>query len=214
MRENIVIAIDGPAAAGKGTLARAIAEKLNLAYLDTGSLYRAVGVKVLNAGGDPADVPAAEKAAETLTDDDLKADIRTAAAGAAASKVAAIPGVRAALLNFQRAFAARPGEGKAGAILDGRDVGTVVCPEADVKLFVTASAEARAHRRFQELEAKGEAVDFAELVAELRERDERDASRSDAPMKPAEDADLLDTSKLDIEAAFSEAMRLISAKIG
>ena len=168
------VAIDGPAAAGKGTISRAVAAHFGFAHLDTGLLYRAVGAK----GGDPV------RAAQTLSDADLaRPDLRTLAAGQAASRVATIPEVRAALVAFQRAFARREG----GAVLDGRDIGTVICPEAEVKLYVTASAQVRAHRRW--LEVGG---DEAQVLAEVIERDKRDAERAVAPLKPAPDALVLD----------------------
>ncbi len=205
----MIIAIDGPAAAGKGTLARRLAEHYGLRYLDTGALYRAVGLAVMRAGGDPEDAAAAEAAARNL-DPGLMEDpeLRAAGTGVAASKVAAVPGVRAALLDFQRAFAAQA----PGAVLDGRDIGTVVCPEADVKLFVTASPEVRARRRWLELKEAGEEVPFEEILAQVRERDARDMNRAEAPLRPAPDAHLLDTSELDIEAAFRAARRIIDAR--
>lgn len=202
----MIIAVDGPAASGKGTLARRVARELGYAYLDTGKLYRAVGLAVLRAGGDPADATAAEKAARGLEpagldDPELAGD----RAAQAASKVGSIPGVRAALLEFQRTFARR----KPGAVLDGRDIGTVVCPDADLKLYVTASDEIRAERRHKELLARGEASIYARVLQDLKERDARDSARSVAPMKPAEDAVVIDTTGLDAEAAFAEAMELI-----
>ncbi len=205
----MIIAIDGPAAAGKGTLARRLAEHYGLRYLDTGALYRAVGLAVVRGGGDPGDARMAEAAARRL-DTALLDDpeLRAAGTGVAASKVAAIPGVRAALLDFQRTFAAQP----PGAVLDGRDIGTVVCPDADVKLFVTASPEVRARRRWLELKEAGEEVPFGEILAQVRERDERDMNRAEAPLRPAPDAHLLDTSELDIEAAFRAARRIIDAR--
>ena len=190
------VAIDGPAAAGKGTIARAVAQAFGFGYLDTGLLYRAVGAKVAE-GAAPVD------AAATLTPEDLaRPDLRSLEAGAAASRVAAIPEVRAALVAFQRAFARRDG----GAVLDGRDIGTVICPEAEVKLFVTASPEARAHRRW--LEVGG---DEAQVLAEVRARDARDAGRETAPMIAAPDAILLDTTELTIDAAVSRAAGLVRA---
>ena len=189
------VAIDGPAAAGKGTISRAVAAHFGFAHLDTGLLYRAVGAK----GGDPV------AAAEGLTEDDLTCDdLRTLAAGQAASKVAVIPEVRAALVAFQRQFARRAG----GAVLDGRDIGTVICPEAEVKLFVTASAEVRAHRRW--LEVGG---DEGQVLAEVIDRDRRDAERATAPLRPAEDAVLLDTTELSIDAAVHKAIEAIEKRI-
>lgn len=207
----MVIAIDGPVAAGKGTLARRLAARYGYAYLDTGSLYRAVGSKVLRLGGDPADEAVAINAAETLTEMDLAApDLRSEPVGLAASKVASIPGVRAALLDYQRRYAAQPPGGKPGAVLDGRDIGTVVCPDAPVKLFVTASDEIRAQRRYKELLDRGENATFEQVLADLRRRDAQDQARAAAPLKPAEDAHLLDTSDLDIEAAVAAAVDIVA----
>lgn len=202
----MIIAIDGPVAAGKGTLARRLAERYGYAYLDTGSLYRAVGSKVLREGGDPTE------AAASLSESDLAAgDLRSEAVGLAASKVAAIPEVRAALLDYQRRFAAHPPGGRPGAVLDGRDIGTVVCPDAAVKLFVTASDEVRARRRHQELAGKGEAISYDQVLADLRRRDEQDRARAAAPLKAAPDAHLLDTSDLAIEAAIAAAADIVAA---
>ena len=193
---QFTVAIDGPAAAGKGTIGRALAAQFGFAHLDTGLLYRAVGMK----GGDPV------QAAQTLTEADLaRGDLRSMAAGEAASVVAAIPAVRAALLDFQRSFARREG----GAILDGRDIGTVICPMAEVKLYVTASAEVRAHRRW--LEVGG---DEARVLAEVIARDARDMGRSDAPLRPAEDAVFLDTSTMTAEEALAQAVAVVKAKLG
>ena len=207
---GFVIAIDGPAAAGKGTLAKKIAAHYAYAYLDTGSLYRAVGVAVTAQGLPASDEPAAVRAAQTLdaTKIDQKA-IRTAKAGEAASVVAVMPAVRAAILQFQRDFATNPPNSAKGAVLDGRDIGTVVCPEADVKIFVTASAEIRANRRFLELKTSGSTISEAQVLEDTRERDRRDAERALSPMRPADDAHLLDTSNLSIEAAFGEAVAII-----
>jgi len=203
------IAIDGPAASGKGTLARRLADHYGLAYLDTGSLYRAVGMAVLAGGGDPADPLAAEQAARSLDPASLDSPLlRSAAAGEAASKVAVHPGVRAALLDFQRRVAASP----QGAVLDGRDIGTVVLPGAHAKLFVTASLEARVGRRVAELRARGEAADAEAMTRALAERDARDAGRDAAPMAPAPDAALLDTSNLSIDEAFAAAKTLIESR--
>jgi cytidylate kinase len=209
---STIIAIDGPAAAGKGTLARRLAAQLGFDYLDTGLIYRAVGMKLARAGLDPADVALAEQAARDLSPADLAAtDLRIDEAAQAASKVAAIPGVRAALLEFQRKFAAQPPGGK-GAVLDGRDIGTVVCPEASVKLFVTASVEKRAERRLKELQDKGLEAIYGTVLADMRERDERDSNRSVAPLVPAQDAVLLDTSDLDADQAFATALRIVRSK--
>ena len=189
------VAIDGPAAAGKGTISRAVADRFGFAHLDTGALYRAVGVK----GGDPV------QAAQTLTPEELaRDDLRTLEAGQAASRVAVIPEVRAALLEFQRRFARRDG----GAVLDGRDIGTVMCPEAEVKLYVTASPEVRAHRRW--LEVGG---DEAEVLAQVKDRDARDMGRADAPLRPADDAIHLDTSTLSIDAAVAQAIAAVSQRL-
>ncbi len=207
---GVVIAVDGPAAAGKGTLARRLAAELGLPYLDTGLLYRATGRRVLEGGADPRDVFAAEAAARALTAADFtRPDLRGPEADMAASAVAAIPAVRAALLDWQRDFGRTH-----GAVLDGRDIGTVVFPEAPVKLFVTASAEQRAHRRWLELRARGVAADPDAVLSELRARDAQDSSRAVAPLKPAADALTLDTTALDAEAAFQAARALVAAKLG
>ncbi len=212
---SIVIAVDGPAASGKGTLARKIAAHYGFAYLDTGSLYRAVGHAVRASGGDPADETAALAAAEAL--DISKIDdkaIRTPEAGEAASLVAAMPPVRAAILHFQRDFAAHPPGGKAGAVLDGRDIGTVVCPDAQAKLFVIARPEIRARRRWLELKNSGSELTETQVLDDIKERDRRDAERATSPMKPADDAHLLDTSDLSIEAAFGAAVTIIDKAMG
>ena len=207
---SIVIALDGPAASGKGTLARLISEHYGFAHLDTGTLYRGVAWVVMNAGGDPADPETAAEAARGYAIDQIAgADIRTKEVGAAASVVAANKAVRAALLDFQRRFAEKPPKGAPGAVLDGRDIGTVVCPDATVKFFVTASPETRAHRRWLELAAARPGLEEAEVFQDLLERDERDAARDDAPMAAADDAELLDTTHLSIDAAFAAARRVI-----
>ncbi|MEM1130034.1 MAG: (d)CMP kinase [Pseudomonadota bacterium] len=194
------VAIDGPAAAGKGTIARALSTAFGLAYLDTGLLYRATGAKVAG-GAEPV------AAARGLTPEDLaRGDLRSAAAGQAASKVAAMPAVRAALVDFQREFARREG----GAILDGRDIGTVICPAAEVKLFVTASDAVRARRRFEELRTSDPDLTEAQVLADLRERDARDAARDTAPMAAAPDAVTLDTSRMDIAEAVATASRHVA----
>jgi cytidylate kinase len=199
----MIIAIDGPAAAGKGTLARRLADALGLRYLDTGKLYRATGRRVLDGGGDPADPATAEAQARALTPSDLdRTDLRGPDADRAAAQVASIPGVRAALLAFQRSF-------HDGAVLDGRDIGTVVFPDAPVKLFVTASLEARAARRWRELQAKGAAPSLDEVKADMAARDELDAARAAAPLRPAADAVLLDTTDLNPDEAFAAAMAQI-----
>lgn len=206
----MIIAIDGPASSGKGTLARRLAAHYNVPHLDTGSLYRAVALSLLDAGADLGDSGAAEAAARALTDDILASPrLRDERTGEAASIVSAMPGVRAALLEYQRAFAGQTG----GAVLDGRDVGTVICPDAPVKLFVTASAGVRAARRAAELRARGEPADEAIIRADIEQRDRRDAERAVAPLKPAADAHLLDTSNLDIEAAFEAAKAVVESVI-
>lgn len=210
----LVIAIDGPAASGKGTLALLIAEKYKLAHLDTGSLYRAVAHGVLKAGHDPKD--AASAAAAVFQIDPAKLGdeaLRSAEVGRAASIVAAMPAVRDALLAFQRDFAAHPPSPAKGAVLDGRDIGSVVCPDATVKLFILANPEVRAHRRWLELKAKGAKLTEAEVLADLAERDARDAERKDAPMKRPKGAHLLDTSDLSIEAAFAAACAIIDDQL-
>ncbi|RII37928.1 (d)CMP kinase [Pseudooceanicola sediminis] len=201
---SFTVAIDGPAAAGKGTISKAVAERFGLAHLDTGLLYRATGARVLD-GLKPL------AAAETLQADDLKRDdLRTGDVARAASQVAAIPEVRAALVAFQRAFAQRQG----GAVLDGRDIGTVICPEAAVKLYVTASDNVRADRRYREMKASGMDVTPESVLADLRERDARDSVRVAAPMKPAEDAVVLDTSLMSIDDAVARAVAIIQAAMG
>ncbi|HWL81131.1 MAG TPA: (d)CMP kinase [Roseomonas sp.] len=207
---GVVIAVDGPAAAGKGTLARRLAAELGLPYLDTGLLYRAAGRRLLDAGADPRDPAAAEAAARVLLPVDLeRPDLRGPEADKAASAVAAIPAVRAALLDWQRDFGRTH-----GAVLDGRDIGTVVFPEAPVKLFVTASDEERARRRWLELRGRGVAAELPAVLADLRARDAQDASRAVAPLKPAADALLLDTTTLDAESAFQAARSLVAERLG
>jgi cytidylate kinase len=198
------IAIDGPAAAGKGTIGRALAAHFGFAHLDTGLLYRATGRRMLT-GLDPVE------AAHSLRPEDLDADdLRTPDVSQAASRVAAIPEVRQALLDFQRAFARRAG----GAVLDGRDIGTVICPEAEVKLYVTASDAERARRRHLELTGKGHSVTLDEVGQDLRDRDARDSARATAPLKPAEDAVQLDTSEMTIEEATARAIAIVTAAQG
>ncbi len=204
----MLIAVDGPLASGKGTIARYLARTYNLPHLDTGLLYRATGLGVLRAGQDPADEKAALASARRVTAQALTdPELRSARAGAAASRVAAIPAVRQALLEYQRSFAAQPG----GAVLDGRDIGTVICPQADVKLWVCAPAEERARRRYEELRGRGERITYEQVLEQLRERDARDAGRKDAPMRRAADAHLLNTGGLSIDAAFEAARRIVDA---
>ncbi len=201
---RFTVAIDGPAAAGKGTISKAVAAHFGFAHLDTGLLYRAVGAKVL-AGADPVD------AAKSLDPVDLENDsLRTPEVAQAASQVAVIPEVRAALVAFQKEFARREG----GAVLDGRDIGTVICPDAEAKLFVTASAECRAERRWQELRGKGMDVALETVVADVKARDERDSSRATAPLRPADDAVLLDTSDLTVNEAVARAIAIVVARRG
>jgi cytidylate kinase len=200
---HFTVAIDGPAAAGKGTISRALAQHFGFAHLDTGLLYRAVGARVAE-GAEPV------AAAEALTPADLaRGDLRSAEAGQAASRVAAIPEVRAALVAFQRRFARAEG----GAVLDGRDIGTVICPEAEVKLYVTASDMARANRRWRELQAAGDTTPEAEILAQLIERDRRDSERATAPLKAAEDAVLLDTTGLSVAEALEAAIAMVAARL-
>ncbi|MGI9463730.1 MAG: (d)CMP kinase [Aestuariivirgaceae bacterium] len=202
----MIIAIDGPAASGKGTLSRQLAAHYGLKHLDTGSLYRAVALAILRAGGDPANEETALEVARQMDIDQFgDGELRDAGIGEAASVVAAMPQVRKVMLERQRAFAAEP----PGAVLDGRDIGTIVCPDADVKLFITASADIRARRRYDEALARGQQTDYDEVLGELKRRDERDTTRAVAPLKPAADAHLLDTSELDIETAFQAAVQLI-----
>lgn len=210
-----IIAIDGPAASGKGTLARRLARHFDYAFLDTGALYRAVGLETVRAGGDPASEPDALKAAERLSEIDLDdPEIRIESTGNLASKVAAIPAVRASLLQFQREFARFPPGGKAGAVLDGRDIGTVVCPDADIKLFITADVETRAKRRFfEQFGDKGSAADYRAILNDLIQRDQRDITRATSPLKAAENAHLLDTTNSDIEAVFEQALALVSKEM-
>jgi cytidylate kinase len=236
-----IIAIDGPSASGKGTIARKLAAKLDFAYLDTGLLYRAVGFAVISAGGAPEDAELAEAAALTLAaafsgappslslamkdkqelalasinfvklmNDEV---LRTDEAGVAASKVAAIPSVRAALLQFQKDFCATPPGGKKGAVLDGRDIGTVIAPDARVKIFITANVEARAARRFKELQGRGVAATYESVLADMVARDARDAERAIAPTKPAADAVVLDTTDLTAEQAFAKAVEIVAATL-
>ncbi len=206
----MIIAIDGPAASGKGTLARRLAQHFGLPHLDTGLLYRATARVLMDEGRDLSDVAAAVAAARGLALFDFDERLlRGPHMGEAASRVAAIPEVRQALVESQRTFARRPG----GAVLDGRDIGTVICPDAEVKIFVIASPETRATRRALELKGQGQKVDYAVVLEDIRKRDERDTTRSLAPLRPADDAAILDTTKLDIEAAFKAALAIAEKQI-
>ena len=206
----MIIAIDGPAASGKGTLARRLAQHYGLPHLDTGLLYRATAAALFDQGRDLGDVNAAVAASRglALTDFD-EARLRSREMGEAASVVAALPAVREALIQAQRNFAQRPG----GAVLDGRDIGTVICPDADVKIFVTASPEARAQRRALELASRGEKIDYGAILADIAKRDARDSGRAAAPLRAAPDAALLDTTRLGVEAAFAEALRIVAQQM-
>jgi cytidylate kinase len=209
MTGPLVIAVDGPAASGKGTIASRLAAHYGLPFLDTGLLYRAVGLGVISGGGDLGDAVAAEAAARALEPERLSnADALTSGdAGEAASRVAGYPGVRAALLDLQQAFARQPG----GAVLDGRDIGTVIVPDAPAKLFVTAAPEVRARRRWHQLNERGDVITYEAMLADILRRDERDAGRGAAPMVQAPDAVLLDTTGMDIETAFDAARRIVEA---
>jgi len=210
----VIVAIDGPAASGKGTLARRLAQRFNLAHLDTGRLYRAAALKALRSGDDPGDPDAAAAAARAVQPDDLDDPaLREERTSDAASVVAAIPAVRAALLSFQRDFAHHPPGNCDGAVLDGRDIGTAVCPEADAKIFVTASLEARAMRRFKELQAEGAGTIYERVLQDMKARDARDGSRAAAPLKRAPDALELDTTAVDAAAAFAAAVDFIKGKL-
>jgi cytidylate kinase len=207
----VIVAIDGPAASGKGTLARHLAQHYGLPHLDTGLLYRATARALIDEGRRLDDVAAAVKAARGLALIDFnEAALRGREMGEAASVVAAFPEVRAALIEAQQAFAGRPG----GAVLDGRDIGTVICPTATAKIFVTASPETRAQRRALELRSRGEPSDYMRVLADILHRDRRDSSRTAAPLKPASDAMILDTTDLDVEGTFREALRLVGQKLG
>ncbi len=210
----MIIAVDGPAAAGKGTLAKRLAQHYGLAYLDTGSLYRATALRALRHGN-PSDPGVAEAAARAVRLEDVNDPrLREEAVGEAASVVAAIPAVRAVLLELQRDFARRPPDGAKGAVLDGRDIGTVVCPEADAKLFVTASLEARAARRSRELQGGDSGTIYGRVLQDMKLRDARDSGRATAPLERAADALALDTTALDADAAFTAAVEFIAQKLG
>ena len=216
--QTTVIAIDGPSASGKGTLARRLATYFDFAHLDTGLLYRAVGLAVLTAGASPDDAADAERAAlhldpATLSDLSDNPALRQDQVSIAASRVAAIPCVRAALLTFQKDFCAHPPSGKHGAVLDGRDIGTIIAPEARIKIFVTASIEARAGRRFRELQGRGDTTSHADILAAMTERDKRDEERTAAPAKPAADAFILDTTAMTADEALNAAIHYASNRL-
>jgi cytidylate kinase len=209
-KRPLVIAVDGPAASGKGTVARALARHFGLPHMDTGLLYRAAALNLWRWGGDPASEFEAVRACAELNLDGNDPELRSEPVSMIASSISAYPAVRAALLERQRDFAGQAG----GAVLDGRDIGTVIAPDAAVKLFVTATPEVRAGRRMLELEARGMKAHYAEVLADIHARDERDSTRPAAPLRQAEDAILLETSELDVEAAVAEAVRLVEVKLG
>lgn len=213
-----VIAIDGPAASGKGTLARKVAQALGFALLDTGALYRGVALTMIRAGADLGDADAATATARALTAADIDRlthdpELRLDRTASGASRVSAVPGVRQALLDFQRGFAANPPDGLPGAVLDGRDIGTIICPDALVKLFVTASVEVRARRRFAELQARGETPDFADVLADMQARDERDTKRAVAPLVPAADAVIIDNSDMTPQQVVDAALAVVRDRL-
>ena len=205
-----MIAVDGPAASGKGTIARALAERFGLPHMDTGLLYRAVALNLLQTGGELDSEFTATRACDIAQIDLTEPELKSEMVGGIASRISVYPSVRAALLERQRGFAMQPG----GAVLDGRDVGTVIAPEAEIKLFVTAAAEVRAKRRLAELNGRGMNAHFDDVLADIRARDERDASRDAAPLRPAGDAHVLDTSEMTVEAAVAEAARLVQERLG
>lgn len=209
----VVIAVDGPAASGKGTLGRRLAARFGYAYLDTGLLYRAVAWKVLSAGGDPGEADRAQAAARAIGADDLApAALREDRVANAAGVVAANPAVREALVAYQRGFAARPPDAAPGAVIDGRDIGTVICPDADHKIFVDADLKVRARRRLKELQERGVDSIYSRVLRDMKERDDRDRNRPVAPLVPAEDAFVLDTTSLDADAALALAIGFIEAR--
>ncbi len=211
----MIIAIDGPAAAGKGTLSRRLANHFNFAHLDTGKLYRAIGLKILRSGGNPSHPGQALKAVTSLQHVDLNdSDILSDKAAIAASQVAVVEVARNALKQFQRSFAANPPDGAKGAILDGRDIGTIICPDADIKIFVTANLQTRARRRHKELLERGETSIYARVLRDMGERDVRDLTRTLAPLKPADDAFVLDCTALDADSAFAEVVTHIAKHLG
>jgi cytidylate kinase len=206
----MIIAVDGPAASGKGTIARALAEHFGLPHMDTGLLYRAVALNLWRWGGDPASEFEALRACDMLNIDPDDEELRSEPVSRIASSISAYPAVRTALRERQEEFAGQAG----GAVLDGRDIGTVIAPEADVKLFVTASPQVRAERRTRELEQRGMPAHFDDVLADIRARDERDSEREAAPLRAASDALVLDTSQLDAKAAVAEAFRLVEVRLG
>ena len=209
----MIIAVDGPAASGKGTLSRRLASHFDLAVLDTGLIYRAVGLKVLDEGGDPGYGVAAIAAAESLSFHDLNQEgLRGEAAAVAASQVAAIPEVRGVLVRFQRSFATHPPIGKLGAVLDGRDIGTVIFPDAKYKIFLIANPEVRATRRFKELQDRGSKAIHSRILRDMKDRDDKDSSRTIAPLEPAKDAYVMHTTSLQADAAFVAALNYISSQ--
>ena len=209
----VVIAVDGPAASGKGTLSNSLANHFDFARLDTGLIYRALGLKVLGEGTDASDKQKVILLANQLSFDDLNQEnLRSEKVGAVASRVAAIPDVRAVLLKFQRDFAAHPPAEKSGVVLDGRDIGTIVCPNANFKIFLIADKDVRATRRFKELQERGLTAIYSRILRDMVDRDARDSFRSVAPLEPAKDAFVLDTSKLSVDAAFVAVLRYISTQ--
>ena len=208
-RPRLLIAVDGPAASGKGTIARALASHFNLPHMDTGMLYRAVALNLWRWGGDPGSEFEALRACDVAAVDPSDPELRSEAVSSIASRISTYPAVRAALLERQQQFAGQPG----GAVLDGRDIGTVIAPDADAKIFVTASAEVRAQRRVRELLERGMPAHYEEVLVDVRSRDERDTGRNIAPLIQAEDADLLDTSELDVEAAIAAAIALVQQRL-
>lgn len=219
MSTHKVIAVDGTAASGKGTLAKRLAKELGFAYLDTGKLYRYVGARLLARGIDPQDEAEAIAVAQGLNTTLKPEDLQDPALGSdengqAASKVAALTGVRTALLDYKQNFALTPPNGASGAILDGRDIGTVICPDADLKLYIDANLEIRAQRRFKELQSKGISVTYDAVLADMLERDKRDSSRATAPMKPADDAIVLDTSTMSADDVFDKVRSAVTDRLG